>query len=232
MGMDPRHLFSDDRLTGLCVYCGNQPSTRDHVPSRVLLDKPYPPDLPVVESCERCNASFALHEQYVACLVECALVGSCAADAVRRDKIRRILCDTPALASRLAKSRQEDDSGGVVWTAEVDRVREVALKLARGHVAYEFSEPRLDEPEHVGFVPFAAMSQDQRQAFESSPPQGLWPEIGSRAFIRAAKSWAQPQADAWRVVQDGRYRYSVTQSDEMVVRMVLSEYLACEVVWL
>ena len=35
--MDPRHLFIDERHTGFCVYCGAQPDTRDHVPSKVFL---------------------------------------------------------------------------------------------------------------------------------------------------------------------------------------------------
>jgi len=39
--MNPCHLFMDERLTGMCVYCGAHPETRDHVPSKVLLDKPY-----------------------------------------------------------------------------------------------------------------------------------------------------------------------------------------------
>ncbi len=36
--MDPRKLFIDERLTGMCVYCGTRPDTRDTVPSKVLLD--------------------------------------------------------------------------------------------------------------------------------------------------------------------------------------------------
>lgn len=66
--MDPRHLFVDKRLTGICVYCGGEPSTRDHVPSKVFLDEPYPENnLPVVPACETCNNSFSLDEE-VCCL--------------------------------------------------------------------------------------------------------------------------------------------------------------------
>ena len=41
-------------------YCGAYPDTRDHVPSKVLLDEPYPPDLPVIGACQRCNTSYSL----------------------------------------------------------------------------------------------------------------------------------------------------------------------------
>ena len=35
----------------------------------------------------------------------------------------------------------------------------------------------------------------------------------------------------WVVVQEGRYRYMAGVEDGNVVRMVLSEYLGCKVVW-
>lgn len=73
--MDPRHLFIDERHTGMCVYCGSPPDTRDHVPSKVLLDEPYPPELPVVGACEKCSSSFSLDEQYLACFLDCVIHG-------------------------------------------------------------------------------------------------------------------------------------------------------------
>ena len=43
----------------MCVYCGNAAGTRDHVPPKVLLDEPYPPDLPPVPACDECNNRFS-----------------------------------------------------------------------------------------------------------------------------------------------------------------------------
>ena len=74
--MDPRKLFVDERLTGKCIYCGRNPETRDHVPSRVLLDKPFPDNLPVVDACRTCNEDFSQDEEYLACLIECAICGT------------------------------------------------------------------------------------------------------------------------------------------------------------
>lgn len=200
--MPPKHLFVDERLTGMCVYCGGPPETRDHVPCRVLLDEPFPPNLPVVEACASCNASFAKDEQYVACLVECVVSGSVEPSGVRRDKISRILADNPALAARLRTGRQKDDAGNLTWNVEADRVRHILLKLARGHAAYELSLPQPDEPNYVAFIPFAAMSVEQRAAFESPPGPAprCWPEVASRALIRAAKGPPFSQADGWAVV--------------------------------
>lgn len=230
--MDPREVFADQRFAAFCVYCGKQPSTADHVPSKVLLDEPYPENLPVVQACEACNNSFSTDEPYLACLVECALTGSLDANSVRRAKIKRILMEKPALASLIESCRHQDQSGSVLWDADVGRVRNVVLKLARGHVAYECSEPQLHEPERVSFAPICALSAEQLRSFETPPVETIWPEIGSRAFLHAAV--VRPQValhDAWHLVQPGRYRYLVSHSGPTVVRFVLSEYLACEVVW-
>jgi len=231
--MDPQQLFVDERLTGFCVYCGSTPDTVDHCPSKVLLDEPFPPDLAVVEACAKCNNSFSMDEQYLACLVESALCGTADPDLVSRQKIKRILADTPALEARLNDHKSLDESGNLLWGVDVERVRRVVLKLARGHIAYELSVPKLDEPDCVNFAPLVLMSDKQRAAFESPGDRvrELWPEIGSRAFIRAAKPLAGPQSDEWIIVQPGRYRYIVAQSGGDLVQMVLSEYLACQVVW-
>ena len=38
-------------------------------------------------------------------------------------------------------------------------------------------------------------------------------------------------ASGWLVLQPGRYRYMADVDSGAVVRIVMSEYLACEVVW-
>jgi hypothetical protein len=228
--MDPRKLFVDERLTGLCSYCGADPDTRDHVPSRVLLDEPYPTNLQVVDACGSCNCNFSQDEEYAACLIECVICGTTEANALRRQKVRRILSQRPLLAARIRESCTEDAHGNLLWS--VDRVRNVVLKLARGHLAFGLNVFHFETPTVLEFRPVAAMTQEQLIAFEPLPESenSLYPEIGSRAFNSMFKSnieWRD-----WREVQPGRYRYRVEQSpggDK--VQIVLSEYLACKVIW-
>lgn len=111
----------------------------DHVPSRVFLDEPYPENLLVVPSCTTCNTGFSLDEEYLACLIECARAGS--VEAVRRPKIRRILEPSPALVARLHQARRENLFGGVEFVPEPPRVSNVLAELARGHAAFELSQP-------------------------------------------------------------------------------------------
>ena len=231
--MDPRQLFVDERLAGLCVYCGGIPDTRDHVPSKVLLDRPYPPNLPVVPCCHRCNESFSAHEKYVACLVECALTGASESGAVQRSTIKRLLEKESALCVRLTQSRREDASDNFGWAPESEAVKVVVLKLARGHAAYELALPQLDEPLEVYFAPLISLPLQERDQYEATTVSAPvpWPEVGSRAFYRALNREGATQQNGWIVVQRGRYRYSVEQKAGLVVQMVLSEYLACRVLW-
>ena len=232
--MDPRQLAVDERLLGVCVYCGRPPDTHDHVPSRVLLDDPPPHDLPVVDACTPCNQGFSLDEEYLACFLECVLAGSTDPRHLRREKIKRALSRNDRLLARIQASARLDDHDVLVWEPEDERVRNVVLKLARGHAAYELSLPQLDGPETVFVSPLLAMSDEDRKSFENPGPGGLqgWPEINSRAFLRAvgAKPYSE-QAGPWIVVQAGQYRYSVDEHGGVRVQIVLAEYLACVVEW-
>jgi len=220
----------------MCAYCGAEPDTADHVPSKVLLDEPFPPELPVVDSCGKCNLSYSVDEQYLACFLECVLSGTTEPSGVWRSKISRILHETPALRSRISASQRTDEGGGLFWDPEFHRVRRIVTKLARGHVAYELY-PKLEEPVVLSFAPLPVLSESERALFEDEPIRtlDLFPEIGTRAFKRTCLVASQSQTpmllnEDWIVVQLGRYRYSV-ESDGSMVRMVLSEYLGCQVAW-
>jgi hypothetical protein len=229
--MDPRDLFADERFSGMCVYCGGEYSTDDHVPSKVLLDEPFPDNLPLVPACKDCNTNFSVDEPYLACLLECIIVGSTDPAMMSREKVRRILTKRPHFGVQVSAGRTQKDDGTLIWQPDLARVRNVIVKLARGHAAYERSEPRFEDPANVAVVPLLTLTTEQRQAFETPPEEHGWPELGSRAFLRTVVvGWDAYLEDGWQVVQPGRYRYLVAEGPT-TVRMVLSEYLACEVVW-
>jgi len=199
---------------------------------RVLLDDPLPDDLPLVFSCHSCNSGFSKDEEYVACLIDCVICGSADPAVIRRDKVRASLQHSPALATRIGACRTENAQGDLIWRPESERVRNVVVKLARAHIAHQYSEPQLDEPHHVRFLPLTTMTAEQRDAFEDVPQSRGWPEIGSRAFrdLLIVGGTAHDVQGGWVVLQRARYRYAVSYAPFMV-RAVLSEYLACEVTW-
>lgn len=225
--MEALDSFGDERVLSQCVYCGGPPDTREHVPSKVLLDTPYPPNLPVVAACKDCNSGFSLDEEYLACVVDCALAGTVSADRVSRPKVARILRQRPALLARLRTALAESEG---VLQLGCGRVRRVVVKLATGHAAYELNSLQQSTPD-CGVAPLPALAPDERLRFERGPMQSLWPEAGSRAMQRMVRA-PVPAAPTWLQVQAGRYRYvTFTHSGRTTVRMVLSEYLASEVSW-
>lgn len=229
---DPGKIFVDERLRGICAYCGAKPDTRDHCPSKVLLDKPYPANLPVVEACSSCNQSFSLDEQYVACFLECVMCGSTDPTCLRRENIQKILATTPRLAAQIQSTLTIDETGGKTWFPDMTRVRNVILKLARGHLHYEINVQERDDPTSMEISPLSLLTPEHREFFEC-PEQGpmvVWPELGSRAFLRVLPSGDQI-ADGWLDVQEGRYRYLVGQGHGNYVHIAISECLACRVAW-
>ena len=139
--MDQLRNYADDRLIRGCIYCDGSEETRDHVPSRVFLDSPLPENLPVVAACWSCNNGFSRDEEYVACLIESAIAGSTNPDHIGRPEIANILRRSPALRARIEGAKSCED-GQILFGFEPERVKNVLLKLARGHAAFELSQPQ------------------------------------------------------------------------------------------
>lgn len=219
--------LGDMRQAEACTYCGKATQTRDHVPPRVLLDEPFPENLPVVPACLLCNNTASSDEEYLASLVECIICGTTDPAKVGREKIRRTLAKQPALQERLtAALRWENEQS--LFQIELDRVERIVVKLAQGHALYELNEPQIARPSSVAISPLPLLNNDMREAFENLLKHGftIWPEVGSRAMQRLIQN-----EHGWIEVQPGRYRYLATIDAVVRVRLVLSEYLACEIIW-
>ena len=109
--------YADSRNKGFCVHCGGSHETDDHVPSKVLLDEPYPDNLIVCPSCLKCNNDLSADETYVACLLECVIAGEATPTKMRRAKIGKVLVHNEALLKRLENVRS-DGEGGKIWAVE------------------------------------------------------------------------------------------------------------------
>ena len=109
-------------------------------------------------------------------------------------------------------------------------MRRVLVKNAKGHALYELGEPMTWEPSWVGISPHSLLSAQQRDEFENLPDDLLWPEIGSRMMQRMASG--DLRTGGWVELQENIYRCAVFQRPgELVVKIVLREYLAFEVGW-
>ncbi len=224
-------FYGDNRQLAFCAFCGGSTGTRDHCPSRVLLDEPYPDNLPVVPACPACNSRFSADEQYLACLISCVLAGSTDPDLIARPKIRRILSEAPALRARIEQSRTVSGEE-TIFQPEQQRVRAVITKLAQGHALHELNEPHPEPPDFIQITPLPVMLPGQRDAFETPHSGGvaLWPEVGSRSMHRLVVLDGSHEPP-WLIVQDGLYRFRTSVDHGIEVRIVIHEYLACHVGW-
>ena len=238
--------LSDSRNKGSCIHCGtglwSEESSRDHVPTKGLLNPPYPENLPVVEVCQQCNSSFSSDEEYLIAFLGSALSGSTRPDPDRFPKAAGILTRSPLLANRINRSRTVQTKlwgdTEIRWKPERDRIERVMVKNARGHVFYEIGQPMLEQPSQVSVYPIQAMTAQQIDQFEHIPPLTVAPEVGSRMMQRILVAvplsgyYFGDALDGWLHVQDDVYRYTVVQkSGQVLVRTVIYEYLASEVTW-
>ena len=242
--MDQHTDYSDSRNKGFCIHCGSglkpDESNRDHVPTRGLLKHPYPENLPVVEVCRQCNSGFSSDEEYLIAFLGSVLSGSTTPDPVRFPAASGILTRSPRLGNRIARSLTVQGNmwgdAVLVWEPERSRIERVVVKNARGHILYELGVPVLEQPSHVSVRPIQEMTARQLEEYESVSLGSDWPEVGSRMMQRIlivqTEDSREVYFDGWQQVQDEIYRYAVShESDGILVRMVLHEYLAAIVFW-
>lgn len=82
-------------------------------------------------------------------------------------------------------------------------------------------------------VPLHTLDPHARQHFETPPQTTAWPELGTRAMQRMVVDVASNAVVGldWITVQPGQYRYLAVAEGPVMVRIVLGEYLACEIIW-
>lgn len=227
--MEQVPALGDERILYYCAFCGGATGTRDHCPSKIFLDKPYPENLPVVAACEECNSGFSKDEEYLATLLSCVISGTSQPERVHRPKITKILQRSPKLRARIEKAKEEQ-GGSVIFNPESERVKKIIAKLAKGHALFELHENFFDEPSFVGVYPIPDFTAEQMLDFEHPIVPPIWPEVGSRAMQRLITG-ADGSTSNWIEVQPGRYRYHANPIGRAEIRIVIDEYLACVVQW-
>ena len=228
--------YSDERLRGGCAHCGTaldlESASQDHVPSKGLLSRPFPANLPVVATCEPCNASFSTDEEYLSVFLAAVITGDADPDPDRFPMAAASANHSRGLRERIAQARRDQVSSTgesqIVWEPEIERVHRVIVKNARGHFLYELGEAIVSPPSRVWCYPIDFLTTDQRSSFERSLLGAGWPEVGSRMMQRVAGM--SPVPGGWVEVQTGVYRYAVGESPK-TVRTVIRDYLATEVIW-
>jgi len=224
-----------------CVYCGKTASTREHCPSRVFLSKPYPPNLPTVPACERCNNGFSSDELYTKEFIV-AYKHYWLFNSKPRPSERREVKD--------AQQKFEEcvNSGEIQFD---DRIARILIKLAICHTAYELTTGFHTDswegiPEYVSYTFRPNMQADDIDSWDDFIPMNdkILPIIGSRAFnqiyVLELKVFTEDNSEGyasfavmnWIDVQDNNYRYVCWLDGENIhVKIVIHEFMYAEVVF-
>ena len=220
---DELKSFIDERLRwpgGICMHCGtglNSTNTSpEHIPSKCLLRKPYPAEMITIEACRKCNKAFSLDEEYLKALLWTVLAGSTDPEKQKTPEVERMLKRSVGLRERIEKSRTQGTTlfgeEGIVVAPEMERVKRVVIKNARGHALYELDRVMSFEADHFFAIPLQVLTPEQRDEFEMTGTKGelrSWSEIGTRLFQRQCGTGQSDMIGPWVIIQDGVYRYAV-----------------------
>lgn len=150
-----------------CLFCGNIAETKDHIPSKNLLEKPYPDNLLTIPSCEKCNKSFSLDEEYfLNVLVEISTNPTLLAKKIIGGNVHRARERSKGLKKRIEDSLIQGDDGRFYFQSEEDRIKRVIEKNALGLYFHKYNKlSSLDSFKCVGFYPFSVIESRTAEIF-------------------------------------------------------------------
>lgn len=218
-----------------CIYCGNPATTREHVPSKAFLQKPYPDNLPTIPACFACNNGYSEDENYVSCFLD-ILKSRIYSDYSEQEQTNSRTEKDKKLQNVLQEQIKIQD-GKVFYQLDEQRFDRILLKLARGHAGFEYDYVDFDNTKIKIWYDFLFnMTENTLKNFESIPESGIVPEVGIRAtaapfILQNITTGEATSLSIWNEVQENRYRYQVFQNEKenVTVKIVIFEFFYCEI---
>ena len=218
-----------------CIYCGGNAITKEHCPTRGLMLKPRPFDLPTLPACEKCNNSFSSDEMYTVSLVKALntfLNNGEETGLEMNISTRQEVNDAKKEAEFIAKSGYYRDD---------KRLRNTLIKLAVGHAIFELTigyagQLYKEADINVEYYFRHFISPDKWEKFNQLEviETNNIPEIGSRLFRniyvvsvkRKKESGRKIKTECialdWTNVQEGKYKYiALLKGNEIVVKIFI-----------
>lgn len=238
-----RHkIIYDKKSYSDCIYCGEEANTREHIPSKVFLSRPFPENLAIVPACSNCNNSFSNDELFLSLLIERLKCRSFTVNyAVSEDMESR-----QNQNERLVNDIDEAIENGRLDELE-NKILRILHKLAIGHAVYELAEGYCIKDGKISYSFVDRMSLEEVDDF--TLPYNITneplPEVGNRVFDRILILELQSEAlvDSeervlvplilldWVDVQDEKYTYTCYKfGDYIEVKMIINDYMYVKVV--
>ncbi len=177
-----------------CCYCGKNSESRDHIPSKNLLEKPFPDNLLTVPSCIKCNQSFSLDEEYfLNVLVEISNNPTLIAKKEPNGNVYKARKRSKKLNDRIENSLIQLEDGKIYFRMEENRIKKVIEKNALGLYFHKYHKlANLNKFNCTGFYPFSV---------EETRPAEIFMLTYSEKF----------RAKRWTTIQENVFSYIVVR---------------------
>lgn len=152
--------------TKICEYCRGIADTKDHVPSKSLLERPFPKNLLTINCCKNCNNSFSLDEEYfLNVLTTLSLSPTLVARTEPGGSIYKSRERSDKLYNRIISSLLKEN-GKTYFKPESNRLNRVIEKYAFGLYYFKYKKiAALNKFKSVGFYPFNAEETRPNEVF-------------------------------------------------------------------
>lgn len=232
-----------------CIYCGGVADTREHIPSKLFLRRPFPDNLLELPACKECNNSFSEDELYCEVFIDTLKTLSGFSEELAEANISRKRRTT---AYNDAERAYNEYLKTNVFTAN-ERVNRIILKLAFGHAVLELNEGAAAWKNYMTVIKheinyrFEMSNKDYTSFYYPIFMKGkIFPEIGSRAFQNlyvieplfvdsVDSSQSNISIDQvvmdWMCIQEGNYEYLTwIESDGIHVKIAIHDFIFAHII--
>lgn len=249
-GSESKKMYLEFRRDGLrkCIYCGNTADTREHAPSKIFLNEPYPNDLIVLPACKDCNNSFSADELYSEVYIDSLKYLSGFKDSLSKENTIRLYKST-------AFSDAQNAYKNYIETGKIElnnKLKRILIKLSVCHCVYELSEGysignNVLDCESIEVFFGLNMSRTRIKEFHMPVYMNdkVLPELGSRVYdniyviepvltpVNGGESKIISSAIMlWTVIQEGNYEYIAwIEDDKMHVKIAIHDFVFSHVVF-
>jgi hypothetical protein len=224
-----------------CVYCGGEADTREHVPSKVFLVKPYPDNLGIIPACLKCNNSYSKDELFLSILIEKLKSKHYGQKYSQSKEVETRIKSNEKIAFEIEQAIENNSINKFE-----KKISRIIFKLALGHSVYELSEGFKIQDGTINYSFLDSMST--RETEEFSLPFNIskepLPEIGSRVYQRimvltldlVAVNDPEQKMDApiifldWVDVQQSKYNYtSYIFGNKIITKIIINDFMYTEI---
>jgi len=177
-----------------CSFCNKEADSKDHIPSKSLLEKPYPNNLLTIPACKKCNKSFSLDEEYfLNVLTEISNNPNLVVRKNEGGNVFKSRKRSPKLKARIEESYIQTN-GKIFFKIELDRINRVIEKIALGLYYHRYKKrTNLEFFKCYGFYPFE---------MEETRPAEIFMLTYNQNYMIKKWTHIQPNVFSYIVVRD------------------------------